>query len=242
MTQVRWYPALQQILGFKQHFQTSKKIQEVNARKQNTQLFKKRVMTTSAGSLRISSKAAPTSGCFKTWQPKKNTKHTVWERYLLMVFNQSLSSTQKKTMRPGLLLDFRFRARKMARWEIQSFRLSPRSQSKTIWTAFQNQDRTSYTKAKWQPQKNAANGKQQCSKKTTWEAWQINCDEQWWTSWECAWKLDHCNRPGVNCFGKSVWLQKDSNDMIHQHSIKFQPLPNQPAFSSSGRFFFSFVP
>ena len=25
MTQVRWYPALQQILGFKQHFQTSKK-------------------------------------------------------------------------------------------------------------------------------------------------------------------------------------------------------------------------
>lgn len=92
------------------------------------------------------------------------------------------------------------------------------------------------------PQKMAANGKQQCSKKTTWEAWQINCDEQWWTSWECAWKLDHCNRPGVNCFGKSVWLQKDSNDMIHQHSIKFQPLPNQPAFSSSGRFFFSFVP
>ena len=200
------------------------------------QLFKKRVMTTSAGSFRMSSKVAPTSGCFKTWQPKiKKTQQC--EKDIFWWF-----SKQKKAMRPGLLLDFWLQARKMARWEIQSFRLSPRSQSKTIWTAFQNQDRTSYTKEKWQPQKNAVNGKQQCSKKTPWKAWWINCDEQWWTSWECAWKLDHCNRPGVNCFGKSVWLQKDSNDMIHQHSIKFQPLPNQPAFSLSGRFLFSFVP
>ena len=175
--------------------------QEVNARKQNT-IFKKRVMTTSAGTLRISSRTLVTSGCCMTWQPKKkHQQQAVWERYLLMVFNQSRFSTQNNYYEAWPVSGFPVPSQ-----EDGSLR-NPKKQAVSSFTAktfdsklFKN-GWTSFPRKKHSLKKMLI-GKQQCSKKATWAAWWINCDEQWWTSWECACKLDHCSRPGVNCFGR----------------------------------------